>query len=858
MYMKDEASERIKRIRHRYLEDMPGISIERARYYTEKWRETEKSNFSPGVRVALSMKNVYEKMRINLDPDDRICGTWTEYYLGIPIDIERGLFNETLRIELDRLSMAGHLARSNLRFIGSMIRRYGLLTLYRNMKHTADVGVAMPSIGLSPMSSRKINPYRITSSDKKELHNKLFPYWKGKTIADLLKTALESSNVYTGDILSFSAALPSTTSRNDTIISTGSAIGTWQGHLILDHETPLKKGLLGMHEEIRERLNSKDLTSDQREFLKSIDIALEGVIIYAGRLVETISRELEQNKDPQRGGLLQRQLEICKRVPLYPPQSFSEAVQSYWTIKTAVELSMPFNVHAPGRLDQLFFPYYIKDIKEGKISREEARELLEELFLKVMSHNMRPYSNFISYFTQRYEGSEPVTMGGLTDDAKDATNNLTYVMLEAAADSKAALNFVVRLHKNSPPELFRKIAELHHEGNSSISVMNDEVSIKALEKRGFSHKDALGYAITGCVDMVAPGKTGGEAFCALLLSRILDMTLRNGDSQTVIGMVEGIGLKTGNPDTFITFDQLVDAFVEQTAFQIKKLVEATYIRDSLYAEHLPAPYISAFMQGCLDNGRDITAGGAVYDLEGILFMNSIANVVDSLFVMKKLIFEQKRFTFKDLLNAVDKNFEGYENIYQLINEVEGKWGNGNPESDSIAHDVTKRIFEETFHYHTYKGGFYAPFVNSMTTHTYDGRISTATPDGRKAAKPYAASCNPYNVEKCGITGVLRSVAAIDFSNVMGCAVNIRLHPSSIGQTEEARKKWIALLKTYFRLGGEQLQPTVVSTEVLKAAQKDRENYRNVIVKVGGYSAYFVDLGYEIQNEIIERTEHRGV
>jgi len=858
MHIKNESSERIKRIRRRYLDDVPGISIERARYYTEKWRETETGGYSLPVRVALSMKNVYEKMHINVDPDDRICGTWTEYYLGIPIDIERGLFNETLRIELDALSMAVHLLRFNLRFLRSMIPRYGLLTLYRNMRHTADIGAAIPSIGLSPMHKRKINPYKIAPEDKKELHQELLPYWKGSSIADLLKSAMDSSDVYTGDILGFSAALPSSTSRNDTIISTGCAMGTWQGHLILDHETPLKKGLLAMREDLKERLNREDLSHDQREFLKSIDVSLEGVIAYAGRLVETISRELERNKDPQRASILQQQLETCKRVPLYTPRSFKEAVQSYWTVKTAVELAMPFNVHAPGRLDQLFYPYYRKDIEDGVITREEACELLEELFLKVMSHNMRPYSNFTSYFTQRYEGSEPVTMGGLTADAKDATNDLTYVMLEAAADSKAALNFGVRLHKDSPSELFLKIAQLQHEGNSSISVMNDEVCIKALEKRGFSHEDALGYAITGCVDMVVPGKTGGEAFSALLLSRVLDMTLRDGDSQTLIGMVEGIGIKTGDPDTFTTFDQLVDAFVAQTAFQIKKIAKATHIRDKLYAEHLPAPYISVFIKGCTDNYRDVTAGGAEYDLEGILFMNSIANVVDSLFVAKKLIFEQKRFTFKELLNAMDKNFKGYENIYGWIKELDGKWGNGNPESDAIAHDVTKRIFEETFGYRTYKGGFYAPFVNSMTTHTYDGRISTATPDGRKAAKPYAASCNPYNVEKCGITGVLRSVAAIDFSNVMGCAVNVRMHPSAIGQTEEARKKWVALLKTYFQLGGEQLQPTVVSTEVLRAAQKDRENYRDVIVKVGGYSAYFVDLGYEIQNEIIERTEHRGV
>ncbi|MBN1880796.1 MAG: hypothetical protein JW885_01370 [Deltaproteobacteria bacterium] len=186
----------------------------------------------------------------------------------------------------------------------------------------------------------------------------------------------------------------------------------------------------------------------------------------------------------------------------------------------------------------------------------------------------------------------------------------------------------------------------------------------------------------------------------------------------------------------------------------------------------------------------------------------------------------------------------------------GKWGNGEAESDELAHRLTLRLFREIYRHRTFKGGPYAPFINSMTSHTYDGRVSLATPDGRRAAKPYAASCNPCNVDTRGLTGVLRSVAALDFSHVLGCAVNVRLHPSAIGETVETRRKYISLLKTYFRLGGEQVQPTVASTEMLRADQDDPEQYRGLIVKVGGYSAYFVDLGKEIQDEIISRSEHR--
>ncbi len=458
-------------------------------------------------------------------------------------------------------------------------------------------------------------------------------------------------------------------------------------------------------------------------------------------------------------------------------------------------------------------------MKNGLISREEAKELLEELFLKIITHNIRPFSGYTSAYVQRYEGSMPVTMGGLTEDGKDATNELSFLMLEAAACSKTTMNFFVRLHMNSPEMLYKAVADLHYHGVSSVAVINDDVSIRALTKRGFSRQDANAFCLTGCVDMISEGKTGHEGFSAMPLCRILDMTLRNGNSQTLIGTLSNVGVKTGDPDTFKSFNELVDAFIKQASFQMKIVVDATHIRDKCFAEKFPAPHISAFIQGCFENKRDVVHGGGIYTLEGILMLNSIANVVDSLYIIKKLIFDKRLFTFAELIQAIDNNFEGHDRILSLIENVEGKWGNGNSESDEIASRITKGIFDETYKYKTFNKGFYAPYINSMTSHTYDGRIAVATPDGRKAGKPYAPSCGPYNVDKNGVTGVLRSVAAIDFSEVLGCAVNIKVHPSAIGATEETQKKWISLIKTYFSLGGEQLQPTIVSTETLRAAQK---------------------------------------
>lgn len=856
-HLEDRASERIKRLRRRYLEEIPYISIERAKHFTERWKELEEVHIASNVKVALSMKNVYEKMGFAIDPDDRIMGTWTENFLGIPIDIERGLFNNVFEIELKKTSMWLFGLKGNLNFAYNKIKSDGIKGLMNTLQESKEVGAAMPTLGTETLDKRKINPYQIKNKDKKTLLKNLIPYWKGKTIAEKLEKRFKEENIYDGEFGTFISTLPRGTAKNDMITSLGAALGVWQGHLILDHETPIHKGLIQMKEEVSRKLQNEELTNKETNTLKSFKIALEGIIIYADRLFNAIEQKLNEIKDKETKSILQKRLEICKKVPFYPAETFEEAVQSYWTVKTAVELAVPFNVHAPGRLDQIFYPYYKKDIAEERISEAGARELLEELFLKIMSHNMRPYSNASGDFSQRYEGSEPVTLGGLTEEGEDATNKLTYLMLEAADNSKASLNFVVRIHDNSPKKLLMKVADLYYHSVSSVSLMNDNVSMQALLNRGFTLKDARTYAITGCVDMCSPGKTGGEGFSSLLLCRTLDLALRNGNGKTLVGTIKDVGLKTGKPDNFQDFEEFLNAFFTQAEFMIKKIVKASKIRDELYARFLPAPHISAFMKGCLDNKKDITEGGAIYDCEGILFMTSIANTVDSLYVIKKLIYEENKLTFQELIDAVDHNFSGkYKEVHDMIMNVNGKWGNGNPECDELARKITSHLFEETYKYRTYKDGFYAPFINSMTTHTYDGRISIATPDGRLAGKPFAASCNPYNVEDHGPTGVLRSVSALDFQHVMGCAVNIRLHPSSIGKNENSRKKFIDLIKTYFKLGGEQLQPTVVSTKTLKAAQKNPEEYRNIIVKVGGYSAYFTDLGREIQDEIISRTEHR--
>ncbi len=848
-------SERIARMRHRYQTGPAFISVQRARYYTESWMETEGKGIALPVRVALAMKNVYRKMTHHVDPDDRIAGYWTEHFLGIPIDIERGVFNTVLETELTKRSMIRFRCGSMLKGLAYMLRKRLLLEFLRNQRIVRRSGETPLNMDFKTMCERSINPYQIRDDDRTLLLGSLLPFWKGKTTVDNVQAALTASGLYSKDMHDFVTAIPGNTSRQVIMIGAAASIASYQGHVILDYRPVLEHGLLEMHSQARKMLAQAGSEGPQRDFLESIAIALDGTVIFARRLIERLEAVLEETTDPGLRAAREEMLDVCRRVPLYPARTFREAVQALWTVKTAVELAHPVNLHCFGRLDQILHPYYERDVEAHRTSAEQARELLEELLLKTMSQNIRPESNLLSNFYHRFLGSSPVTLGGVSREGADCTNALTYLFVEAADRSRAVTNVSVRVHRNTPDELLDRIATSLERGASCFSLFNDEINIEAMKRRGFAEADARDYAVMGCVDLTCPGKTGSMSASALQLCKVLDVTLRSGDVRTLAGPLRNEGLSTGDPDTFADFEALVRAFVEQGKHQIRKIVDASNLRDQVFAERQPAPCISAFIDGCLDARKDVTEGGGRYSLSGISMINSIANAIDSLHVIRALVFEQRRYTLRELIEAADRNYIGCEEIYRAVRNVRGKWGNGDPATDLLARRVMKELFEETYQYRNARGGPFVVYVISMTTHTIDGRLSIASLDGRRAATPYAASCNPYNVERSGVTAALRSVAALPFEDVTGCAVNVRFHPTAIGRDVETRAKWVSLIRTYFQLGGSQIQPTVASAGLLRSARMKPEEYRDLIVKVGGYSTYFVDLGRAIQDEVIARTEH---
>lgn len=845
--------DRIARLRRRYQSGPAFISVERAKYYTESWRDTEGKGIALPARVAFAMKNVYEKMRHYVDADDRIAGYWTERFLGIPVDIERGQFNGVFEAELTMPRLLRFRAKSLLKGIIYMVRKGVFREFLRNQKLIRANGMPPLNMELKTMGRRTVNPYQITPKDRRHLLRGLLPYWKGRTIADRLQAELQKSGLYSKDMYDFVVAVPGNTSRQVMMISPAASIATIQGHVIPDFGSVLKKGLIKMSEEVRAR--HLEAPPESQDFYDAAGLAIEGVITFARRLADAVAEAMARANSPEQRAEMKSLLAVCRRCPLHAPTTFREAVQSLWTVKTALELAYPVNLHCFGRLDQQLLPFYASDLAAGRITREAATELVEELLLKIMSQNVRPESNILGNFYHRYLGSSPVTLGGITPDGADATNELTHIFLDAAHRSRAITNVSVRIHPDTPDSLLDRVAEYLEQGTSSFSLFNDAVNIEAMTRRGFSLEDARDYAVMGCVETTCPGKTGGMSASALQLSKVLDMTLRNGDVRTIAGTLHAEGLRTGDPSSFESFEEFTTAFLAQARRLIAKIVEASNLRDHLYAECLPAPMISAFIDGCLDSGNDVTQGGARYDLAGISMINALANVIDSLLVLKKLVFEERRFTFREFLAAMDDNFAGRQDILHAVRLVKGKWGNGDPETDALARRIAGELFAETYLYRNFRGGPFVVYIISMITHTIDGRLSVASPDGRKAGMPYAASGNPYNVEHCGVTAAMRSVAALPFEDVMGCAVNMKFHPNAIGKGPASRAKWVALLRTYFQMGGPQLQPTVASADTLRAAQRDPAQYRDLIIKVGGYSTYFVDLGNEIQEEIIARTEH---
>jgi len=548
--------------------------------------------------------------------------------------------------------------------------------------------------------------------------------------------------------------------------------------------------------------------------------------------------------------------ERCDRVPFHPPRDFREAVQAVWLtqVGAVVAYGMP-GIFATGRLDQHLWPWYRRDVEQGRLGRDEALDLVAELLVKLSSNALLVPTAGKATGSELGADSMAVTVGGVGRDGQDATNDLSYLFLDAVAAVRGLGNsFSVRVGPDAPPQWLQRVAEVHRV-TSGPALFNDEVVVEAMVDSGCSLEDARDYAIIGCVEPTPDGNTFGcTSGNDVSLVGALEMALGRG-ALRIVG--RQVGPDTGDPRRFTDFEQVMAAYLEQVRHLVDLVAAGVRVKDRIYAEGFPTPYVSATLDGCIEVARDMTQGGARYDF-GSISARGLGTAVDGLAAIQALVFEQRRATMGELIDALDRNWDGHEVLRQLALNRAPRYGCDDPVADAIAARVVRFFCDEVSGRRGWRGGSLRPGFFSYGMHVLEGSLLGATPDGRRAGEPLSNSISPTNgSERHGPTGVMNSVASLGCEQITnGCALNIKLLPSMLASPAR-REAFCGLVRGYFAQGGMEVQFNVVDDAVLRDAQAHPERYRDLVVRVSGYSAFFTDLGRAIQDEIISRTAFSG-
>jgi pyruvate formate-lyase/glycerol dehydratase family glycyl radical enzyme len=696
------------------------------------------------------------------------------------------------------------------------------------------------------LAKRPIQPFYVSDEEIDEILD-MTSFWKGKSlVGDIIANKLLQENLLKG------------TSKLEALApNIGVHIGTTEGHLSAGYENLLKLGYLGVIQkanDFQSNLNLSDQEYQEKyDFYEAVKIYYQAAIDFASRFSDLAfqNAEIEQNK------IRREELNLIgnmmKKFCRLPPESFYESVQFIWFTQNIANIIYQRSVLALGRLDQILWPYYQKDLERGIISKSFALELIEELNLKLTWNITLLPTDFTMVANALGQNTQTITISGVNIEGEDATNELSYLFLEAYQNLKVfTTDLSVRINKNTPSEFFKAALRVF-KSTSGIAFYNDEVIVPALVKSGYSLEDARDYVLIGCVEPTGQGNAfsaTGRMF--MNLPGILELTLNNGYSNLTKGFD---GLKTGEPSSFASYDQFFTAFKNQLSYNVNLCVKIAEIGDEAAMKYFQHPFTSAFIDRCLETGKDYVCGGAKYNFSSITGYG-FATLVDSVYNIKKLVFEEKKLSLTDLVEILNSNFANNEELQQRLVHKSQKWGNDEDEIDQLAIELWNIFTQEVSKHKPLRGGRYSAGAYSMGIHVMEGFFTRATADGRKAMEPISNSLSPVNkVEKKGLTAILNSVAKLNYEYATnGIAVNIRMHPQNLN-SEEGIEKLYYLLKGYFEKGGMQIQPNVVSTETLRDAQQNPENYTDLIVKVGGYNATFVDLGTPIQNDIIDRLEN---
>ncbi len=632
--------------------------------------------------------------------------------------------------------------------------------------------------------------------------------------------------------------------------------GAVPGHIIPDYPRVLHDGFLGMAEYFRGLVNSTE-DPTHKDFISALIICLEAARDFAARYASEAEKTATREQDAARKEELTEIARICRKVPWEPAETFHEALQSLWFTHMLVMTaeSYPGPGLSPGRVDQYLYPYYRADVEAGRIDPEWARELLQCWFIKPnyaydfmgrMGTNQGINSGF----------GQLITLGGIGPDGEDVSNELTWIILDVIEE----MNMIepkpnLRLHRGTPDELLDRVSNILSKTQGAPFLLNfDELSIDALRWQGLPEERLWNYAPVGCLENTLQGDDrSGTVDVNLNLAKPVELVLSNGRD---IRYKIRLGSKTGDPTKFATFNQFIEAYKNQLLACMDKLMDCAAEADALRAEFEPTPYLSTLVRGCAESGKDVTAGGPKYSfitVEGVGF----ATAVDSLAAVKKLVFDEERVSMKELVRAVKKNFKGYKKLRQMLINRAPKYGNDDPEVDAIAKEINDFWTREVFRRTSPATGrrFRSGYLSWNYWIIYATRVA-ATPDGRLRGRYLSNGiCPSTGADRNGPTAVACSVRNIGLETVPnGASHTISLSPSLVRDAEH-RLKLNAYLRGYAQKGGTALQVNIIDPETLRNAQKNPEEYGNLLVRVTGYNAYFVTLGKEIQDEIIARESH---
>ncbi|MFO8057314.1 MAG: pyruvate formate lyase family protein, partial [bacterium] len=632
--------------------------------------------------------------------------------------------------------------------------------------------------------------------------------------------------------------------------------GAIPGHLIPDYPAVLQKGFKGLAEEFRSR--KEGAGAAHREFLEALIQSVEAVPGLSSRYADEALRLAEEEPDPARKAELEEIARICRKVPWEPAETFHEALQALWFTHMLVMAceSYPGPGLSPGRVDQYLYPYYRADLDQGRLTRDEARELLQCWFIK---HNYA-YDFMGRVGTNQGINSgfgQLITLGGMGPDGEDRSNDLTLLFLEVIEQ----MNLLepkpnIRLHQNISESVLDKVVDLVAKAQGSPFLMNfDEISMRALEWAGLPKEDLWNYAPVGCLENTLQGNDrSGTVDVNLNLAKPVELAMNKGRDARIKYRV---GKRTASPESMKTYREFQDAYLAQLEKLLGTILDMASEADAIRAEFEPTPFLSALVKGCAEKGKDVTAGGPEYNfitVEGVAF----ATAVDSLAAVKKLVFDEGKIKMSELSRALKKNFKGHEPLRQMLLNRAPKYGNDDPEVDRIARDVN-HFFSETVIKRTSPATgrrFRSGYLSWNYWILYAAQTG-ATPDGRKRGTYLSNGvCPTTGCDHKGPVSVARSVHNMDLEVVPnGGSHTISFNPH-MARTEKGRRNLKAFLKAYGREGGSALQINMIDPETLKDAQKRPDQYRNLLVRVTGYNAYFTTLGREIQDEIISRESFR--